>query len=103
MDLYGLSARMIADLTGASLKTAQRWKRAGRLPAIAARLLELRIRQDLGTHDATWAGFKILKNELWTPERHRFTAAELRAIPYRMQQLRELEREMQRPRQFVLL
>jgi transposase len=26
MELYGYSARMIADLTGVSLKTAQRWK-----------------------------------------------------------------------------
>jgi Phage protein len=103
MDLYGLSAQMIADLTGASLKTAHRWKRAGKLPAIAARLLELRTRQDLGGIGAAWTGFQIRENELWTPERHRLTADELRAIPYRMQQLRELEREMQRPRQFVLL
>jgi uncharacterized protein DUF3653 len=103
MDLYGLTARMIAELTGVSLKTAQRWKHQGFAPAIAAQLIEIRAQADLGALERSWAGFRIAPGLICTPENIKLTPGDLRAIPYRAQQIREYEREMQRPRQFVLL
>jgi hypothetical protein len=103
MDLYGLSARTIADFTGVSLKTAQRWKHNGHAPAIAAQLIEIRAYADLGALAPSWAGFRLTPGVLWTPENQRLTPGDLRAIPYRKQQLNDLQREMARPRQFVLL
>jgi len=103
MDLTGISALLIAELTGASLKTAHRWKRAGSVPAMAAQLIQLRDGRNLGALASTWDGFRLIDEELWTPEKHRYTAAELRAIPYRLEQLRELERDARRPRQYLLL
>jgi hypothetical protein len=81
MDLHGFSPRLIADLTGVSLKTAQRWKLAGHAPPIASQLTDV----------------------LWTPENYQITPGDPRAIPYRAQQLRDLQHEITRPRQFVLL
>jgi Phage protein len=103
MDLHGFSPRLIAQLTGVSLKTAQRWKRAGRAPPIAAKLMELTAHADLGSLAPSWRGFRLVAGMLWTPENYQLTPGDLRAIPYRTQQLRDLEKEIARPRQFVLL
>ena len=103
MDLTGLPASLIASLTGVSLKTATRWKRANHLPVTAAALLELKLSADLGHHSKDWSGFRIAGELLWTPENQKIGPNDIRAIPYRAQQLRDYERELARPRQFVLL
>jgi hypothetical protein len=103
MNLHGLTPRLIAELTGVSLKTAQRWKRASRAPKIAARLMEITAHADLGALAPSWRGFRLIAGTLWTPENYQLTPGDLRAIPYRAQQLRDYERELARPRQFVLI
>jgi hypothetical protein len=103
MELHGLSARTIADLTGVSLKTAQRWKHQGHAPAIADQLIEIRAQADLGALAPSWAGFRVTPGILWTPENQQLTPGDLRAIPYRAQQLRDLERALKEPKQFSLL
>jgi hypothetical protein len=53
MELYGLSPQLIADLTGVSLKTATRWKRAGQLLPMAAQLIAMRDGKGLGAISST--------------------------------------------------
>jgi len=101
-DLYGVSARLIAAATGASIDSARRWKRTGRMPAAIAALLELRLAGELGLVDQLWTGFRLVRGELWTPEGAPLTPGDLRAIPYRREQLAELERRAREPRQFEL-
>ncbi len=85
MDLYGLSPRIIADLTGVSLKTARRWKHAGQAPAIASQLIKIKAHADLGALERSWTGFRLITGTLWTPENYQLTPGDLRAIPYRAQ------------------
>ena len=103
MDLYGLPPRMIAELAGVSVKTARRWKRANHIPDVARQLIELKESADLGHLATPWAGFRVTDNVLWTPENQAVSPGDIRAIHYRQQQIRAYERELQRPRQFVLL
>ena len=94
---------LIAELTGVSLKTAQRWKNANHVPRPAEQLLELKITANLGYHAPAWEGFRIAGELLWTPENQKIGPNDIRAIPYRAQQLRDYEQELARPRQFLLL
>jgi hypothetical protein len=103
MELYGVSAPLIAELTGVSLKTALRWKHQGFAPAPAAALLKLKLNRDLGALAKAWAGFRVCDGLLWTPENASLTPGELRSVPYRREQLRALEHALGQPRQFVLL
>ena len=103
MELYGVSSTLIAELTGVSLKTAQRWKQQGFAPPVAAKLLELRMHQDLGELAKPWAGFRLHNGLLWTPENASLTPGELRSVPYRREQLRALELALSQPRQLVLI
>ncbi|HEX3912698.1 MAG TPA: DUF3653 domain-containing protein [Steroidobacteraceae bacterium] len=98
-----MSAQLIAELTGVSLKTAQRWKNQGFLPPTSTKLLELKLNQDLGELASAWAGFRIDKGLIWTPENASLTPGELRSVPYRREQLRALELALSQPRQFVLI
>ena len=59
--------------------------------------------EDLGSLAPAWRGFRLIDGTLWTPENQRLTPGDLRAIPYRAQQIKDYERELARPRQFVLL
>lgn len=101
-DLYGISAALIAALTGAHIDTARRWKRAGRMPTAVAALLELRLAGELGQVDDTWRGFRLVRGKLWTPENAPVTPGDIRAIPFRRLQLRELQRLALDPRQWEL-
>jgi hypothetical protein len=103
MDLTGLTAARIADLAGVSLKTATRWKRQNHIPYVAQTLVDLKQSADLGHLAKPWAGFRLADGLLWTPEDQTVSPGDIRAIQYRLHQIREYEREMQRPRQFVLL
>jgi hypothetical protein len=103
MDLYGVSTTLITQLTGVSLKTAQRWKLQGFAPPLGAQLLQLRLNSDLGNLAKPWTGFRLHNGLLWTPENASLTPDELRSVPYRREQLRALELAMNQPRQFTLL
>ena len=103
MDMYGESASLIAELTGVSLKTAQRWKHQGFAPPLAAQLLHIKLTSDLGAFASPWAGFRVDQGLLWTPENASLTPGELRSVPYRREQLHALELALTQPRQLVLL
>jgi hypothetical protein len=101
-ELYGISALLIAGLVGVHPDTARRWKRAGRVPAAVRELLRLRLDGDLGLVDPRWSGFRLVRGELFTPEGDRVGPGDIRAIPFRRQQLAELQRLALDPRQWEL-
>lgn len=101
-ELYGISADLLAGVTGRHIDTARRWKRAGRVPYALADLVRLRLEGELGAVDPLWGGFRLTRGKLWTPEGTPITPGDIRAIPYRREQLRELERAARAPRQWEL-
>lgn len=105
MDLstYGLPVLLLAQVTGVHLDTARRWKRAGKVPAHYAPLIALRIEGDLGLITDQWKGFRLAQGDLWTPEGTPVSPGEVRAIPYRRDQIRELERRLSTPQQWQLI
>ncbi|AMN47008.1 hypothetical protein ACG33_07840 [Steroidobacter denitrificans] len=88
---YGLPAWQLAALSGTHIDTARRWKRAGQIPRQAAALISIRLHGELGTIDPEFEGFIIRRGSIWTPENAEIRPGELRAIPYRSQQIRELD------------
>ena len=99
METYGLPAGALAEAARVSLATAKRWKRLGRIPPQAERVISLYLQGDLGSVSHAWSGFVIRKDQLWTPHGFFLRPGELNAIPYRFAQLRALERELATPMQ----
>lgn len=102
MELYGISPLAIAGAAGVSVRTATRWKRDG-IPASMQRAVALSIFGDLGELDTQWLGWKLWRGSLWSPEGTSFQPGEVRAIPYRVAQLQELQHTLSRPAQLSLL
>jgi hypothetical protein len=102
MDLYGVSAMAIASATGVSLPTARRWKKRG-APVLRASILAIKVNGDLGEISTTWAGWKLCADALWTPEGECIRPGDIKAIPYRREMVRELERKLALPAQLPLL
>jgi hypothetical protein len=100
--LHGLSASTISDLCHVSLPTARRWKRRRQVPASHARLLELLIFGQLGALCSAWSGWRMREGKLITPEGWSVSPGEVRAIPYRLAQVSELERALRQPQQWAL-
>ncbi len=80
--LYGLPAERLAELTGASLVTARRWKRTRALPPPVRRLLAILVTGDLGPVDSTWCGWHLSRGLLCGPDGLTFEPAEVLAIPF---------------------
>lgn len=88
----------LAARTFASARTARRWKRLGMAPRVVIAWLELITHGALGVISATWAGWRLSRGELVSPDGHTFTPAEIAALPLRMQQIAALESERARER-----
>jgi len=101
-ELYGISAGLLAGVTGRHIDTARRWKRAGKVPHAHADLVRLRLVGELGVVDDGWRGFRLVRGKLWTPEGAPITPGDIRAIPFRRAQLDELQRLALSPRQWEL-
>jgi hypothetical protein len=91
--LDGLSAEVIARITGVDITTARRWKRGQPLPETARRLLQIITKGDLGEIDAAWRGWSIRDGELWTEQysRHSFKPAQVMALPFILAQNTSLQ------------
>lgn len=90
-----LSARELAELTGASLTTARRWRRLQKAPAIVVRALEIHETHNLGRFHAEWDGWSISRDgKLHTPEGDWFRPGEVRAIRWRREQIWWLQRQV---------
>lgn len=94
--LTGLGVMEIATICAVSTDTARRWKRRGQLPQGMHRLLELTLEGELGAIAPAFAGWRLdaRHGELVSPEGWRFPPGEIRALPLRYGQIRELERQV---------
>lgn len=63
-ELYGLSARYLAEVCKVDLATARRWKRGASCPPESALML---IRRDLGCFAKEWRGWTINGEDLVSP------------------------------------
>jgi len=70
----------IAAVCGVSLETARRWRRLGRCPEPARRLLA--VANDLGMISPTWTGWTIRGDVIISPEGLEATPGEVAAIWY---------------------
>lgn len=98
-ELWGVGARMLAERTGVSLATARRWKRAKRIPAAIARFIQVAIFGELGPISRAWSGWRMVKDELVSPEGWTFKPGELLALPLLRMQLAAYQAEQRVPRQ----
>lgn len=101
-ETYGWSALALARACKVHPDTARRWKRAGKLPALAALLLEIRGGGELGAVDEAWRGFVLSRGQIWTPEGAGVRPGDVRALPLLVDLVGELQRERARPRQLPL-
>jgi hypothetical protein len=96
MELRGFanySAEALAKLTGARMRTVQRWRQRNQAPAWVLRVLEIVVRAQLGQLHPDWDGWTLHAGKLVSPEGCAFTPGEVRAIPIRFQQIAALECE----------
>ncbi|HWK75383.1 MAG TPA: hypothetical protein VNQ81_13985 [Povalibacter sp.] len=101
-ELYGLSALLLADITGVHIETAKRWKRAGQLPAAHRAIVQLKTVGDLGMLNPHWRGYRLYADRIWTPEGAWVSPGDIRAIPYTRELVKELKRQLAEPQQWNL-
>jgi hypothetical protein len=82
--LYGWPVKEIARVCEVDLTTARRWKRGARCPPNSALML---LSGDLGFLDPAWAGWRVVRGALYSPEGWRATPGDVLAIQLTQAQL----------------
>jgi hypothetical protein len=86
--LWGrIRAEELAQLTGAHLTSARRWKRLITLPRWLAVLVRTVFEGELADVSREFAGWRLRRGELVSPEGWRFTPGAIRALPFLRQQI----------------
>jgi hypothetical protein len=86
--LWGrISAEGLAQLTGAHITSARRWKRLPVLPQWLARFVRVLVEGHLEEIAGAWTGWRIVAGELIAPEGWTFTPGDIRALPFMRQQI----------------
>ncbi len=101
-DTPDLNTRALAELCGVSLRTAERWRSRGKMPAAYALAVALLRDGDIGVFSPDWRGWRLVRGELVSPERWTFRPGEVAAIPLVSQQLRLYQRLAAEPAQYAL-
>ena len=101
-DTPNLPPATLAAYCGASIRTAERWRARGKMPAGLAVAVALLHDGDLGVFSAAWRGWKLVRGELVSPENWCFRPGEVAAIPIVSQQMRLYQRLAAEPAQFAL-
>lgn len=79
---YAHSAEQLAELTGAHVTTARRWKKGAPLPEPVRRLLRFVIERELSVLAPEWSGWRIdARGNLVSPEAWTFTPGQVLSIP----------------------
>lgn len=97
-----LDSATLAATCGVSLRTAERWRARGTMPAALALAVALLQDGDLGVFSAAWRGWKLVRDELVSPENWTFRPGEVAAIPLMSQQVRLYQRLAAEPAQYGL-
>jgi hypothetical protein len=102
--LWGrISADGLAQLTGAHITTARRWKRLPILPIWLARFVRVLVDGELAEIHRDWRGWRVVAGELIAPEGWTFTPGEIRALPFMRQQLAQYQALQRIPAQADLV
>lgn len=83
-ELYGIPISEIARICRVSIKTASRWKNGTTCPPKSACLL---LAGDLECLDAKWAGWRVNKGILYSPEGWEIGVNDVLAVPLMRAQL----------------
>lgn len=76
--LFGISIKKIVEVCRVDITTARRWKRRAYCPPVwAIALLE----GDMGFLDSAWAGWKLSRGSLISPEQWQVTMHDVLATP----------------------
>jgi len=97
--LMNYDAARLAALTGASLRTARRWRSDQQAPAYVVRYLFTVLDGDLSAIDPAFTGWHIRQGILHTCGGWTFTPRELLALPLHLQELAAIRRELACARQ----
>lgn len=97
-----LTADALVQLTGAAVRTAQRWRREDRAPTWVVRILRILIDGELGQVHPAWSGWSLRDGRLHSPEGSAISPGEIRSIALRHQQIRALELELRELRAVAL-
>ena len=99
---YGASIAFIRSVTGASERTARRWKAdPARMPESMAKLVRFAVFGDLDQIAGDrWHDFKLLRGKLYAPLfRDGFTPQQISGMFFELQELRYLRGEVKRLRE----
>ncbi len=93
--LYGLQVSEIQRICKVDITTARRWKRGAICPPESALMI---LAGDLGAFDPAWAGWRLVRGELISPEGWRATPGDVLSIQFTQAQLSEWRIEAKRLR-----
>ena len=99
LSTYGIPIKHLAHLAGVTLRTARRWKQAGKVSAAATPVVGLRYTGDLGYLHPDWNGFRLVKGKLWTPENEYVKPNHVQALTIYIQTVSAQFREIKALRQ----
>lgn len=97
------TAEDLAELTGAHITTARRWKRQARPPAWLERLVCLALEGELGEISPAWRGWRVDQDKLISPEGWSFRAGEIRSLPFLHSQIASYQALQRIPAQADLI
>lgn len=83
-EIYGIPISEIARICRVSLKTAARWKAGTTCPPKSACLLLL---GDLGCLDSEWAGWRVNRGVLYSPEGWEISVTMIMGVPLMRQMI----------------
>jgi hypothetical protein len=89
--LYGIPAERIAAVACVHISTARRWRRTGKAPRWARKLLAIALEGELGQFAQSWDGWNLRGKHLVSPEGWTFSFGEIRSIPLLHSQIATLK------------
>lgn len=104
MDLYGFNSAYAARRLGVSRESARRWQRGSRpAPVAMQRLARILLAGDLAEISRTWDGWRLVNEQLVSPDNVCWTPGQLAAYYWQLQLLSEYRRQLTQPGQTLIL
>lgn len=90
--LSSIGVAALAALGGVHLSTARRWKRSGKCPRSVVLLVRVCHCGELDPIHSSWRGWRVVRDQLVSPEGWQFTPGAVRSIPLLQRHLAEARR-----------
>jgi hypothetical protein len=91
--LDGVTTVELAAIAQVHLSTARRWKRTGKCPRWLERLVRVCHHGELDHIHRAWAGWRLERGQLISPEGWQSTPGAVRSIPLMQAQVKTYQRE----------